>query len=177
MVRRCLPFVLLVALLAATTAGAGQALPPQQGQAAQSAEVRQGVSHFEQAFYKHLPHGRGPEAAREFDLAVAQFELELSRRPSSAAAHAYLGRIHALRKNWRKSGEHYDRLSEIEPGNVDACVLAALAYGEVGEFAEARARLVNARERTSHPGALATLAEFTARLDKLERDGRQGGAR
>jgi len=177
MVRRCLPFVLLIALLAAATAGAGQALPPQQGPAAQSDQVRQGVSHFEQAFYKHLPHGRGPEANQEFDLAIAQFELELSRRPSSAAAHSYLGRIHALRKDWRKSGEHYDRLSEIVPENVDALVLAALAYGELGELAEARARLMTARERTTDPAALATLGGYLAKLDALERRAREGGAR
>ncbi len=177
MVRRRLPFVLLIALLAAATVGAGQAPPSERGPAAQSAEVRQGVSHFEQAFYKHLPHGRGPEAAREFDLAVAQFELELTRQPSSAAAHSYLGRIHALRKDWRKSGEHYDRLSEIVPENVDALVLAALAYGELGEFAEARARLNSARARTTDPGALATLGGYLAKLDALERRSREGGAR
>jgi len=177
MVRRCLPFVLLIALLVVVPAAPGPALPSPQGPPAQSEQGRQGVSHFERAFYGLLPHGRGPEADQEFDRAIAQFELELSRRPSSAAAHAYLGRIHALRKDWRHSAEHYDRLGEIEPANVDALVLAALAYGELGEFAEARARLTTARERTTDPGALATLGGYLAKLDALERRSREGGAR
>jgi tetratricopeptide (TPR) repeat protein len=127
------------------------------------------VSHFERAFYELTPQKRDREAAQEFDQAIAQFELELSREPSSAVAHQYLGRIYSLRKDYRKSAVHYDRLSEIEPLNVDACVLAALAYGEAGDFAEAKVRLVEARQRTSDPAALARIAEYLDKVDKLIR--------
>ncbi len=115
------------------------------------------------------PRKRDVEAAKEYDQAIAQFELELKQRPSSAVAHQYLGRIYSLRKDYRKSAGHYDRLSEIEPLNVDACVLAALAYGEAGDFAEARARLTEAKQRTSDPAALARINEYLAKADKLSR--------
>ena len=92
------------------------------------------MSHFERAFYELTPQKRDREAAQEFDQAIAQFELELTRQPSSAVAHQYLGRIYSLRKDYRKSAEHYDRLSEIEPLNVDACVLAALGHGELARW-------------------------------------------
>jgi tetratricopeptide (TPR) repeat protein len=127
------------------------------------------VSHFERAFYELTPQKRDREAAQEFDQATAQFELELTRQPSSAVAHAYLGRIYSIRKDYRQSAAHYDRLSDIEPLNVDACVLAALSYGEAGEFVEARTRLAEARLRTSDPGALARIAEYMAKLDRLNR--------
>jgi tetratricopeptide (TPR) repeat protein len=127
------------------------------------------MSHFERAFYELTPQKRESEAAVEFDKAIAQFELELTRQPSSAVAHNYLGRIYSLRKDYRKSAEHYDRLSEIEPLNVDACVLAALGYAELGDVVEARLRLNEARLRTSDPVALARIAEYMAKLDKLNR--------
>ena len=169
MARHVLPLVLLTVLLSPAWAESGQAPPARQSPTAQSERVRQGVSHFERAFYELTPQKRDREAAQEFDQAIAQFELELKQQPSSAVAHNYLGRIYSLRKDYRKSAAHYDRLSEIEPLNVDACVLAALVYGEAGEFVEARARLTEAKLRTSDPAALARIAEYLAKLDKLIR--------
>jgi tetratricopeptide (TPR) repeat protein len=169
MARQFLPLVLLTVLLSPAWAESGQAPPASQSPTAQSERVRQGVSHFERAFYELTPQKRDREAAREFDQAIAQFELELTRQPASAVAHQYLGRIYSLRKEYRKSVLHYDRLSEIEIQNVDACVLAALGYAELGEVSEARLRLVEARQRTSDPVALARIAEYMAKLDKLDR--------
>jgi tetratricopeptide (TPR) repeat protein len=169
MARQWLPLVLLTALLVPAWAESGQAPPAQKSPAIQSERVRQGVSHFERAFYELTPQKRDREAAQEFDQAVAQFELELKQKPSSAVAHSYLGRIYSLRRDFRKSAAHYDRLGEIEPANVDAFALAALAYGEAGEFVEARARLTEAKLRTSDPAALARIAEYLAKLDRLSR--------
>jgi cytochrome c-type biogenesis protein CcmH/NrfG len=169
MARQFLPLVLLTVLLVPVLAESGQAPPQRQSPTAQSERVRQAVSHFERAFYELTPQKRDREAAQEFDRAIAQFELELKSQPSSAVAHGYLGRIYALRGDHRKSALHYDRVSEIEPLNVDACVLAALGYAEAGDVAEARLRLAEARLRTSDPVALAKIAEYTAKLDKLDR--------
>jgi len=169
MARQFMPLVLLIVLLVPAAARSGPAPPAQQSPTAQSERIRQGVSHFERAFYELTPQKRDREAAQEFDQATAQFELELTRQPSSAVAHAYLGRIYSIRKDYRQSAAHYDRLSDIEPLNVDACVFAALAYGELGDVAEARARLISARLRTSDPDVLARLAEYMAKLDRLNR--------
>ena len=169
MARRVLPLVLLTVLLVPAWAASGQAPPQGQSPTAQSERIRQGVSHFERAFYELTPQKREREAAQEFDQAIAQFELELKQQPASAVAHRYLGRIFSLRKDYRKSAQHYDRLSEIEPSNVDACVLAALSYAEAGDVTEARLRLAEARLRTSDPVALAKIAEYMAKLDKLDR--------
>jgi tetratricopeptide (TPR) repeat protein len=169
MVRKLLPLVLLTVLLVPTAARSGAPPPVQQHPAGQSERVRQGVSHFERAFYELTPQKRDREASEEFEQAIAEFELEVSRQPASAVAHAYLGRIYSLRKDFRRSAAHYDRLSEIEPLNVDACVLAALAYGELGDAAHASARLEAARRRTSDPDVLARLAEYRARLARLNR--------
>jgi tetratricopeptide (TPR) repeat protein len=169
MVLKLLPLVLLTALLVPPAARSGAPPPVQQNPTEQSEHVRQGVGHFERAFYQLTPQKRDREASVEFEQAIAEFEREVSRRPSSAVAHAYLGRIYSIRKDFKRSAAHYDRLSEIEPLNVDACVLAALAYGELGDVAHASARLEAARLRTSDPDVLARLAEYRERLARLKR--------
>ncbi len=148
-----------------------QAAPPQQSssQSAQSEQMRNGVQHFERAFFELTPKKQDADAAREFDAAIAEFEAEIAARPSSADAHGYLGRIYNIRRDYAKAATHYDRLSELEPLNVDACVLAALAYAEHGRLGESRARLEAARLRTSDPVVLARLAEYISKLDAVKR--------
>ncbi len=162
--------VLVVVLLASPAAAQGD--PPQRPAgppAPQSEQMKAGVAHFDKAFYDLTPRNRHAEAADEFNRAVAAFERELAASPSSAAAHTYLARIYAVRKDFRKAGAHYDEVSEIEPQNVDACVLAALAYLDANEVAEARDRLVRAKARTVDPSVLARLDDYIARVDALRR--------
>jgi tetratricopeptide (TPR) repeat protein len=162
--RRRLTFVLL-GLMAAAAIVSLQA----QSQTRQSERVRLGVRHFERAFYELTPNRRHVEASRELDLAIAAFEAEVQAGPPSATVHSYLGRIYSLKNDYKKAAAHYDRLSEIEPLNADACVLAALAYAEDGQPDEARARLEAAKLRTSDADGLARLAEYVRRLDGAKR--------
>ncbi len=162
-----LSLVLLATLVAAPPPAVSppQSSPPQ----TQSERIRNGVQHFERAFYGLTPKKHDAEAAREFDLAIAEFEAEAAAQPSSATAHAYLGRIYSIRKDHRKAAAHFDRLSEVQPSNTDAYVLAALAYAEDGQITEARARLEAARRSTSDPDVLARLAGYMSKLDNGKR--------
>jgi len=163
---------LLLAVVFLASLAAAQGGPPQRPAGPpvpQSEQMKAGVAHFDRAFYDLTPRNRHAEAAAEFDLAVAAFERELTASPGSARAHTYLARIYSVRKEFKKAGEHYDQVAAIEPLNVDACVLAALAYVDAKEVAEARARLVVARSRTQDPSVLARLDEYIARVDALIR--------
>ncbi len=164
-------FASLVLLLGLVAPAPTQATPKQQSSnpPPQSQHVRNGIEHFERAFYELTPKKKDAEAAREFDAAIAEFEAEAAARPSSADAHSFLGRIYSFRKEYAKAAAHFDRLSEIEPLNVDACVLAALAYAEDGRIAESRARLYAAKLRTSDPVVLGRLAEYSSKLDAIKR--------
>ena len=167
MVSKLVPLVLLVFLVCPLAARPGPAMGPQgddpQGR---TERVKSGARHFDRAFYDLTPRKRDAEAAREFDLAVAEFEAELRESPASVDAHRYLGRIFTLRKQFRQAARHYDEVAGLQPGEVDACVLSAAAWADAGEFAEARARLLKAKGRTSDPGALARLDEYLAKLDR-----------
>jgi tetratricopeptide (TPR) repeat protein len=153
----------MVAVLAPTWADAGPPGLPTSG-GPQSEPVRRGVGHFDKAFYDLTPHKRDLEASQEYDLAIVEFQRELAVRPSSATAHGYLARIYYLRKQFDKAAGHYDKLTELDPFNIDAYVLAALAYAEDGEIAEARTRLETAKHQTTDPSALSRLDEYLAKL-------------
>jgi tetratricopeptide (TPR) repeat protein len=169
MVSRLVPLVIVVAL-AAPAAAQQAAQPGQPGRdAPRSAALRDGITHFDKAFYDLTPKGRHGEAAEEFDVAIAAFDRELAANPASADAHRYLGRIYAARRNFEKAAGHYDKLSALEPFNVDACVLSALAWLDAKDPAEARLRLVEAKNRTADPEVLAALDEYVAKVDALKR--------
>lgn len=169
MVRVLVPLILLIALLYPASAATGQPLLNPPDQRTQSEHIRQGVSHFGRAFFELTPRHQDADAARAFDEAIACFEREVRERPASAVAHAYLARIHAIRGNHHQAARHYDRVSDLEPANVDACVLAALALGRLGDWEGARQRLLAARSRTSDPEVLARLADYLARAERHAR--------
>lgn len=165
MVLMIAPLVLLACLGGPPAAPPGSGNPPQDpAREAQSEHVKRGTAHFNRAFYQLTPRKRDLEASREFDLAVAAFEAGLQAGPS-AEAHRYLGRICALRGQFRDAARHYDTLSGLDPADVDACVLAAVAWADAGEFAAARERLLEAKGRTTERGALSRLDEYLAKLD------------
>lgn len=165
MAPRVLPLPLVLLALFSAPTFPQSALGPPPAPPAQSDEMRRGVAHFDRAFYELTPHKRDLEASREFDLAIAEFERELTLRPAAAEAHRYLARIRMVRKEFRSAGEHYDALTALNPLDIDTYVLAALAYVEAGDVAAARARLVTATGQTSDPAVRARLAEYLAKLD------------
>jgi len=161
---KVLLLLFLAVLLAPTSASAGQPGLPLPSGGDQSEPVRRGVGHFDRAFYDLTPHQRDLEALHEYNLAIAEFQRELAVRPSSAEAHAYLARIYYLRKQFDKAAAHYDTLAELDPFNLDAYVLAALAFAENGQIPEARDRLAAAKNHTADPEALKRLDGYLATL-------------
>ncbi len=156
--------IALAALFGATWAFAGPPGLPATGNGNQSERVRQGVSHFEKAFYQLAPQKREAEADHEYDQAIAAFRAELATQPSSATAHAYLARIYFLRGQFPEAAAHYDKLTELDPRNIDAYVLAALAFAEHGQLQEARDRLITAKTQTADPEVVRRLDGYLAKL-------------
>jgi len=166
MVWRLLSLVLLVFLAAPAFALPGSADIQDHNPQDRSERVKKGVSHFDRGFYGLTPHKRAAEAAREFDLAIEEFEAELREKPNSIEAHRYLARIFTVRKQHRQAARHYDEISNIEPGDIDALVGAAAMWAEAGERDEARERLLLAKSRTSDAHALELLDQYMAKLDR-----------
>lgn len=129
-----------------------------------SSHLQRGLADFERGFYELLPKGRRAEADQALTAAVKELELALETEPSNRDAHRTLGRIHALRENHKAAAEHYLRLTEIDPYDLDSYVLAALSLAKDGRLAESRVELEKAKGRTADPDTLALLDGYLAKL-------------
>jgi tetratricopeptide (TPR) repeat protein len=136
---------------------------------AQAGHRERGLASFEQGFYEFLPQGRRAEASAAFDAAVKELGLALGADPADREAHRALARIFTVTEDHLRAAEHYRRLTEIDPYDVDSYALAASALAESGRFGEARLELERAKGRTSDPRALAQLDGYLAKLAEAER--------
>ncbi len=164
MAHRLMPLVILAVLLAPAVALNAQQRSPGTARPEESDHMRQGTAHFERAFYQLIPHKRQHEADAEFDLAAAAFQRELDVRPLSVDAHRRLARLNAVRGRFALAASGYDEVTRLDPPNLDAYVLAALAYIELEQFDTARDRLLDARSRALEPHAQQMLDLYLSRL-------------
>jgi len=173
MPRKALVLSLLCALAAFTLAAPTPAAAPQKASPAhaqsRSPHLRQGLAAFEQGFYELLPKGRRAEADAAFALAMRELDLALEAEPLNKEAHRALARIQSLRQDHLAAAEHYRRLTEIDPLDVDSYALAALSLAEAGRFAESRIELEKAKARTTDEKALALLDGYLAKLAAAEK--------
>lgn len=163
--------VVLAAALVAAAATSPQKAPgaPARDEARPQTHLQRGLAGFERGFYELLPRGRKAEAEAAFAGAVLELEAALEAEPASARAHRALARIHAVREEHLAAAEHYRRLTEIDPFDLDSYVLAALSLGEAGRFGEARTELERAKGRTADARALALLDGYLAKVDEAEK--------
>jgi len=174
MPRKSLVVISLALMAAAFTAAA--ATSPQKAPGAPAREearlqthLQRGLAGFERGFYELLPKGRKAEAGAAFAAAAQELELALESEPGNAQAHRALARIHTVCNEPLAAAEHYRRLTEIDPFDLDSYVLAALALGEAGRFGEARTELERAKGRTADVRALAHLDGYLAKLAEAEK--------
>jgi tetratricopeptide (TPR) repeat protein len=71
-------------------------------------------------------------------LAREAVERALSLNPNLAKAHAQMGRLKiTVDYDWAGANASYQRAVELEPGNPEGVILAALSAAELGRFDEA----------------------------------------
>jgi len=162
-------FLFLWTASALTAAGPSPQKTPGAPGRDQTTHLQRGLTSFEQGFYEFLPKGRRAEAEEAFIVAARELELALGSEPDNARAHRTLARIHSLRKDHAAAAEHYRRLTEIDPFDVDAYVLAAVSLVEAGRFDEARIELERAKGRTADARTLIRLDGYLAKLAEAER--------
>ena len=158
----------LTAFLSGNVVAAGQKKAPETGSRVSSHD--RGLAHFERGFYEYLPRGRAAEAAGEFDLAVREFKLALEMDPARVETHRALARVYRLEEKYLLSAEHYQKVTELTPHDIDAYVLAADALTEAGRLEDAGLALQRAKTRTADPKALQTLDRLLEKLSAAERE-------
>jgi tetratricopeptide (TPR) repeat protein len=135
----------------------------------QSTHLGRGLASFEQGFYEFLPKGRPAEAEAAFAAAVRELGLALQDDPQDKQALRTLARIETLRLNHLAAAEHYRRLTQIDPYDIDSYALGALSLAEAGRFAESRVELEKAKAHTADEQALVLLDGYLAKLAEAEK--------
>jgi len=123
-----------------------------------------GVVHFERGFYELLPKGRAAEAAGEFEMAIREFKNALKLDPTQADTHRALARVYRLQEKYLLAAEHYQKVTELNPLDIDAYVMAAEALAGAGRYEDSGLLLQKAKTRTSDPGALQALDGYLRKL-------------
>lgn len=151
----------LLMLLARGPASAIQA-PSPDNQAAQ--HNLRGLEYFKTAFYQLTPKDRHEEAAQYYAKAEQEFGLALGANPNLAEAHRNLGRLSFVRGKFAAAAESYHKVTQLQPKDLDAYVLAALAHSELHQFEKGIAELERAKRQTSDPEVTAKLEGYIEKL-------------
>jgi Tfp pilus assembly protein PilF len=106
---------------------------------------------------------RGELAARRMragDAKGAEHQLEIGVKVfPTASGWVHLGEARASQGKSRGSMEAYGKALSIDPGNVTAKLLLALAHADLGETAEARVLLKQCDRRDADTPAMRNLRE------------------
>ena len=162
-----LVFAVGMVLPPALSAAAVQAASPGNGRA-ESDHLQRGLASFERGFFELLPANRKAEAEQAFGAATRELKLAEAEHPDSIEVHRALARVYAVRRNHPAAAAHYRRLTELDPLDIDAYILAAVSLAEMGRFAEARGELDRARGMTDDPDAMESLDVLCRRLTRAE---------
>lgn len=112
---------------------------------------QQGLRHFKKGFYELTPQQRKEEASQEYRLAIQAFKKALSINPDDAEALRNLARVYAVQKDFLLAAEHYVKLTELDPNDLDAYLGAASAYERAQRYDDARAQIETVKNKTTDP--------------------------
>jgi len=123
-----------------------------------------GLEYFRKGFYDHGPKNESEESLRCYGLAIREFKTAVSKNPSAVEPYRNLARVYFVQKDFGNAAEAYRKVTELQPGDLDAYVNLALALVELEKFDEAVGALENAKRNTSDAQALGTLDRYITRV-------------
>lgn len=132
---------------------------------------RQGMEYYEKGFYDHAPKNQAVEAERNYGLAIREFRNAISKDPSNTEAHQNLARVFFVQKNFQRAAEHYRRVTELTPGDLDAYVHLALTLIELQRLDEAIQALENAKQQSPDPKVLEKLDTYISKIRENQAKG------
>lgn len=127
---------------------------------------KRGISHFEVAIYQLTPKGRSQEAHQEYLLAIQEFKQALVSNPAHKESHRKLARVYVLMKDFEKAATQYQKLTGLDPYDIDTYVLTSLAFIECKNYEQARECLETAKVMTTDPKIVRQLELYLLKLER-----------
>jgi tetratricopeptide (TPR) repeat protein len=138
------------------------------GLAGEAYHNQTGMAHFEKGFSELTPQHKKQEAEQEFELAIEEFQKALTINQAFSEAHKNLARLYYVQKKFLKAATHYEKVTELNPNDIDSYVLASLSYAQAQRFAKARELLESAKSVAPDPQVVNKLNEYHKKLDQAE---------
>lgn len=105
---------------------------------------------------------------QHIEAAQAEFEAAIALDPDAARAHASLGRIHLMQRNYHAATRSLQRAVAIQSGNGSSHALLAASLAATGDLAAATRHLVIAGRLPNTAPLLAELARLHPALTAAE---------
>ncbi|MFO7555630.1 MAG: tetratricopeptide repeat protein [Desulfobacterales bacterium] len=125
-----------------------------------------GLSHFKNGFYNFTPKHQKEKASKEYELAIQEFNKALVINPNYAEAHLNLARVYYVQKKFLKAAEHYKKLTNLDPYDIDGYLYTASAYEKAQKYDEAIAELEIAKEKTTDPQIIEKLDSYIEKIEQ-----------
>lgn len=127
-----------------------------------------GMDCFNRGFYDLLSKNRGEEAAQEFEQAVTAFKQAIVINKNNIQAHRNLARTYYAQKKYLMAAGQYRKVTDLNPSDIDAYVIAALAWTKMQQYAEAIEQLLLARTFTSDKAVIRKLDEYISKINQAK---------
>lgn len=127
--------------------------------------LAEGKAHFENGFYQLTPKHLQAKAAREYALAIREFNKAIVADPENVSAYRYLARVYSVQKNHAKAAEAYLKVITLDPKDINTYVLAALELIESQQLDKAIRTLQSAKELTDDKAVLQKLDSYIVKTE------------
>ena len=125
-----------------------------------------GLSHFKNGFYNLTPKKQKEEASIEYELAIQEFSKALAINPDSAEVHRSLARVYYVQKKYLKAAEHYKKLTNLDPYDIDSYLYTASALEKARKYDEAITELEIAKHKTANPQIIEKLDGYIGKIEQ-----------
>lgn len=126
-----------------------------------------GMGYFNKGFYDVLPKGKKEEASQNFERSIIAFRKAIAINKNSVQAHRNLARVYYIQKRYLKAAEQYQKVTDLNPSDIDVYVLTALAYTKLQRYTEAIEQIKTAKTFTDDKAVIQKLDSY---INKIEQE-------
>jgi cytochrome c-type biogenesis protein CcmH/NrfG len=125
-----------------------------------------GRQHFDNAYFKAIPHKNKTMADVEFTLAEKAFQKAIEKKPQQVKAYLYLGRTYSAQKKYAAAAETYRSALMIAPQQKKIYLRLASALEKAGDSQGAINALEELRALESDDRAIRIIDDFIGKMEK-----------
>jgi tetratricopeptide (TPR) repeat protein len=166
MQKRLLSLAFVLFLSVTISMGISSFLP--EGLPTQQAEThyQKGMKLYNKGFYEFMSKNQLVEANQYFQRAEKELLQQLEEDPGHIQAGLALARVYHVQKKFLKAAQQYQKMTELNPADLDTYALAANSYAKAKCFQEAEDQILKAMALASEPGSRKVLQDIHRKLEK-----------